>query len=478
MRTKTVFIVCLTLMVSLALMSCTSTQNIDAPKVIAEDVTVISAESASDSTIKETPVIQEGENKSNWLNALGQINGLNVKSYRIRGEGPDGATFDWLEVTSSKVALSDIRRGKWTIYGEAVGDTGDVVAAGKLETFLSDSTPLGALFLDSTQGQGDARCAFVWSKEQVLYPSVEIFVKYGNGEWISRDVNEIAIGDGSAVWTANNLPAGPYTVRAVLKDEGEVVSGIAAAMRVLDTKTSVGNMRFTVGKLSTVYGIALENVPQDTIYGDLVLEESMLKYVSNDEAIMCDWFINGELVTEAKGNTIDILSLGLKKGYYRIDVVVQGTDPNSINSESCFVFIDVQKLEIVDEETASNNNKGEVPEGYDEYLTHQVTEEKPVIEEVIEAQHLTPAQRIDTVAPEKIKEPIIVTVLPTNPEVEEKKDVASDAPTEGAEDKVIIKISMPEDNKGESPISRDSRENAFKNYANALNNLTANSNAR
>ena len=246
----------------------------------ADGVEVISVEQVmADEAAAEAE--EADSDPTNWLSAFGSIKGLNVKGYRLRGEGPDGASFDWVDLKSTKVALSDIRRGEWTLYAEAIGENGDVVATGSLTTFLSDATPLGTLFLSEAVGNGDVSCVFEWTPTQVLYPNIEIYVKTADGEFVARDKSEIKISaDGEAVWTVKDMPAGTYVVRAILKDENEIVSGVAAALRVIDGKKSVGTCQFVVGKLSTVFGIDLQNIPLDTVNGTLSIADNTLSFDS------------------------------------------------------------------------------------------------------------------------------------------------------------------------------------------------------
>lgn len=337
------------------------------PPTVEEEVKSEQEDTSSDD-IEEDP--------SNWLSAIGKIKGLNVKGYRLRGEGPDGARFDWVDVKSSKVALSDIRRGEWTLYAQAIGEDGTVVATGSLKTFLSESTPLGTLFLSDEVGSGSVKCNLKWNTSQVLYPSVEVYVKTHDGEFKARDKSEIKMtGDGEAVWTAKNVPAGAYIVRVILKDENEVVSGVAAALRVVENKESVGNCNFVIGKLSTVFGIDLQGSPVDTVEGEIVLTNGILSFESMIESLSYTWFIDGSAIPEINNQKVDITSLGLKKGYYRFDCIASQKDGfNSINTNTVYVYVDGDNIMCVSPEEA-DSNKGDIPTGYFEVLTEEENEE-------------------------------------------------------------------------------------------------------
>lgn len=366
------FLVCL--LVALTFVSC-------ATGTSEKEMQVISVEP---DVVQENQVVED-LGQSNWLSALGDIQGLDIKRYRLRGEGPDGAKFDWIDVTGTKVALSDIRRGQWTLYAEAIGENGDILATGKLETFLSNSSPMGALVMDPEVGSGSARCSFAWNTFQVLYPTIEIYVKKGDGEYMPRDISEISIGDGVAVWNAKDIGAGSYIVRAVLKDEGEVVAGVAAAMRILDGKQSVGDVRFTVGKLSAIYGISLENTPTTTVRGTLELAENGdVKYVSDEKDLRFDWFLNGEYARKNNSDTLQLLQNIDGKGFYRVDCVVQNSNLTSINSSSFLVYCDGTSTRLVSVEEAEGL-KEDKPSGYEEIKTDsELTVERPVIDEAIQ----------------------------------------------------------------------------------------------
>jgi hypothetical protein len=383
MKKEKVLVLMLLVCFLLSFVSCASSQ-ID--ENLESELSAISVEPAEE--IVEETIETEEENKSNWLSALGDIKGLDIKSYRLRGEGPDGAAFDWIEVTNTRVALSDVRRGQWTLYAEAIGENGDVLATGKLETFLSNSSPFGTLVLNSEEGQGDVRCAFSWSTFQVISPSIEIYTKKGDGEYVPRDSSEIIVGDGVAVWKTEDLDAGSYIVRAILKDEGEAVAGIAAAMRVIDNKQSVGDIRFSVGKLASSYSITFENAPAPTIKGDLYLQENGdVTFVSEFAGLKFDWFVNGEYVKRENSGTLNIFQFSSEKGIYRFDCIVQNANNTSINTASLLVYSDGYAAKVVTAEEAETMRE-DAPANYEEIQTnsedsviHDEFIEEPVLEE-------------------------------------------------------------------------------------------------
>lgn len=324
------------LSLSMVLAGC-ATSNVDSGT---EDLEAMQA-----AAITEDPAAVEAED---IVDGIFDIKGLDVVSYRLRGEGPDGAYFDWIEVTEPRVAIADIRRGEWTLYAQGLNADGQPVIQGKLETFLSEDSPIDNLVFQEDYGKGDLRCAFAWNPSQVQHPNIEIYMqKATGGEWIARDISEIVMGDGTAMWTASGIESGSYIIRIILKDRSSIVSGAAAALRVVDDKLSIGQVRLTVGDLSQVYGITLDNIPANTVDGMLALSTDGVLYRSTADHLIYDWFIDGGYLDGFSAKEIQISDL--PRGYHRIDCIVRTEDYGSINSDTIHVFSDGEFLTEVSE---------------------------------------------------------------------------------------------------------------------------------
>lgn len=274
------------------------------------------------------------------VDGLFDISGLDVASYRVRGEGPDGAWFDWVESDTPKIALADVRRGLWTIYAQGLNRYGEPVIQGKLETFLSEDSPVDNLIFDEQYGTGDIRSALAWNPAQVMHPAIEVYLRADDGEYMARPSEEITIGNGTAIWAAYDIPSGSYIARFVLKDGSSPVSGAAAAVRIIDDSTSVGQVRMTIGDLSQIYGIELNNIPADTLQGHLELTGSSVAYINESKAsgLIYDWFFDGVFEETTESHSIDLSSL--RRGYHRIDCVARTSDYGSINSTAIHVYAD------------------------------------------------------------------------------------------------------------------------------------------
>ena len=266
---------------------------------------------------------------------------LDVTQYRLRGEGPDGASFDWITVTEPKVAIADVRRGEWTLYAQALNADGDVIVSGKLDTFLSEDSPIDNLVLAPSEGTGKVQSFISWNKVQVRNPKVEVYMKSVDGDSASRDSSEIKYLGDEAVWEAVEIPAGSYIVRFVFKDGSTVIGGAAAALRVVAGYTAIGDVDMTIGNLNTVYGITIDNLPDVVTLGSLDNNNGVVTFTGNtDGNTIYEWYANGEKL-DATGPVIDLRSFDLKKGIVRIDLIARNPQYGSINSYATLVEIDL-----------------------------------------------------------------------------------------------------------------------------------------
>ena len=136
-------------------------------------ITFVSCTSIQSTTVVAEESAVSEEIKTNMVKAFSKMRDTDVVSYRLRGEGPEGAGFDWIEVTTPNFAIGDIRRGSWTLYAQGLNRYGEVVISGKLDTFLSEDSPIDNLVLNVADGIGAVACNIVWNPSQVKKPIVE-----------------------------------------------------------------------------------------------------------------------------------------------------------------------------------------------------------------------------------------------------------------------------------------------------------------
>lgn len=326
MKKKSLVSVLMILMVVSLLMSCASTGDSEALAAVNGDQADGLMQVTDEEALKAIFGISDKD--------------LNVASYRIRGEGPDGASFDWINVTEPKVAIADVRRGEWTIYAQALNEDGDVIVSGKLDTFLSEDSPIDNLVLAPSEGTGKIQSLITWNKAQVRNPNIEVYMKPVDGDFAARDASEVKFIDNEAVWEAVNVPAGSYIVRFVFKDGSSIIGGAAAALRVVAGYTAIGDVDMTVGNLNTVYGITIDNLPELVTLGSLENNNGVVSFTgANSSSSIYEWYVNGNKL-DADGSVIDLRNFDLEKGVVRVDLIVRNSQYGSINSYAALVEVE------------------------------------------------------------------------------------------------------------------------------------------
>lgn len=273
---------------------------------------------------------------------------VDVASYRIRGEARDGASFDWIEVTEPRVVIAGVRRGEWTIYAQALNEDGEVIVSGRLDTFLSSDAPTDNLVFIEKDGLGSVETTLGWNAAQVQKPEIEVYVKEDGGEFMARDASEISYGEeeGVAYWKVPQLDAGSYIARFVFKDNGTVIGGTAAALRVISGHTSIGSVNMTVADLNTPYSITLDNLPSKVTNGSLTNENGTITFSSENDTddLTYEWYVNGEYIANETDETLNLNDLELERGLYRIDMIAQSGIYGSINSFSTVVQLESENV--------------------------------------------------------------------------------------------------------------------------------------
>ena len=251
-----------------------------------------------------------------YADALFGEDDFNVVRTRIRGEGPDGAYFDWIEMESNHIVLtSGIRRGEWTLIVQGLDENNDVVAVGTMTTFLSENSPVANVILRPTEGSGNISARITWNPAQVHAAKIEIYMQDAQGgTLIPRPASEITLGSGNALWEATNIPTGSYIIRVILRD-GDYSVGMAAALRVYDGKLSTGVIPLNIGDISTAYGITAV-IPN--INGNLVVDGSSVTFIGSGHDDIC-WYLDGELLGSAQSVILD--DLPITENGHLLDVI-------------------------------------------------------------------------------------------------------------------------------------------------------------
>ena len=102
----------------------------------------------------------------------------------------------------------------------------------------------------------------------------------------------------------------------------------------------------TVGDMTSEYSISLDNTPADVTLGTLHHDDGVLFFAPADggDGYSYEWYVDGEPVKGVSGPSLDLETLGLADGVYRVDVVVDNGSYGSMNSYSLVVLLEAQSV--------------------------------------------------------------------------------------------------------------------------------------
>lgn len=243
-------------------------------------------------------------------------------TYRIRGEGPEGAWFGWRDVDSRYFALTELRRGEWTLYAEKLDADGKTIAKGNITTFVTEDRPVADIAF-TAEGLGDINCGLRWSPSQCMNPEIKVYVQDRKGNWYPRPEAEVTLGeDGcSATWNANGVDAGSYIARFVLYDGNSEIAGAVSALRVVDGYVSTGDVTFSVGYLNVPFGVRVDEEPVFAQGGTIEIDSGCAVYRDRDgNPQEVAWFVDGREMSTGYALSLDTT---MEKDFYRLDAVAE-----------------------------------------------------------------------------------------------------------------------------------------------------------
>lgn len=151
-------------------------------------------------------------------------------------------------------------------------------------------------------------------------------------------------------------------------------------------------MRLTIGDLSHVYGITLDNIPAETINGAISLDEHGAAFdTDSTEKILYDWYIDGEYMGTENGHRTVNLE-GLDKGYHRVDVIARTADYGSINGDSIHIYTDGERITEISEDEINAVVEEFEPTAENEAVLREAAEEtaRTGAEAIAEAEEAAP----------------------------------------------------------------------------------------
>ena len=157
--------------------------------------------------------------------------------YRVRGAGPDGATFT-RSVSDLPITVHGLTSGEWRIAVEGVDGAGNVVLEGSGVAFVSNEhIRLTKIALAPPSGNGSVRIELSWPAELVTNPRPEAILHVGDTPVASLDCSVLPSG-GTATCTAGTIASGWYRLELQLYDLEQSVAGRADLLSIVAGSTT------------------------------------------------------------------------------------------------------------------------------------------------------------------------------------------------------------------------------------------------
>ncbi len=273
--------------------------------------------------------------------------GMTISSYLISGIGPDGQTFS-KECSEHIVDIGNLMIGRWSLTAKGLNENGTELVSGELTTMLSKVSKTATIHLDTLVGEGTLQANIQWNPKQVAADvRLEVTLLNQENNPIPFTVPELDTNAGTVI-LQTNLPSGSYLLQLRLFSEGVVVSGATEAIRILDQKTSSGDLSMIIGDLSTQFEITIVNDTMLPIEGSITAtpavpsagqtvvftyEPTNLPENISPNDISVDWYCEGECMQQSSA-TYSCIPLA---GTHRYDAIVRHEKQGSIGNTTLLV---------------------------------------------------------------------------------------------------------------------------------------------
>lgn len=264
---------------------------------------------------------------------------LGVVSYRVRGVGPFGNSFEKItSVTPFEIAY--LEHGEWSITVDAYNTEGVRVATGNSNVLVSAGETISLhIQLRPPQGTGSLLLDVYWNDAVISDPVIEAQLISAGG--LSTSLNPGLVEPAHAQIEEPSLATGYYTCMIQLYEEATVVAGAVEAVCIFDSEQTTGEFQFDEVNvpaggvdleidtdLQEPLTISLSGTVESFVVGQTM---TVLAEADTTEDVNFTWYLNG--VPGGTGASYTSAS-GLAPGFYRLDVIGFTTDGLQAGSTS------------------------------------------------------------------------------------------------------------------------------------------------
>lgn len=269
---------------------------------------------------------------------------MEIYGYRVVTVGPDGKESAPRYTYYTYINLESLSVGEWTIKVYGFNKDRVDICYGETNVSLIAGKNSAKVNVDQLLGKGSMTLTLKWDDK--AFPkakSVKVTLNAQDGTEISVFPSQES--NNSVVIVKDNMDTGSYKFTAKLLDaEGNILSGIAEAIRISNEEKTEGELSFPHSAISESGKIEISNntsLPVEVEINGLesLVEEnkSFTLNVSLPKSSPLSindldtiWFLDGEEV--GRGSELTFTG-GVSSGIHRIDVITQTKDKGSMGSK-------------------------------------------------------------------------------------------------------------------------------------------------
>lgn len=278
---------------------------------------------------------------------------LEITRFRLKGRGPHNGEFD-IYTDNASVTINGLEIGEWTVNAYGLNAEGVSLVEGSTTYALSQNSGTATITLDRLIGSGSLRVDVDWANTEVPNPVLSVYITPQGGS--ERQLSNVSVNAASRVATiTENLAAGSYILRGVLRSGDFHVGGFVESVRIVGNEMTEGSVSISQMMFPDASGyFLLVNEAGTPIRGTIsgLSTDDDGAYVLNANTnnnitftldseyedtpqVQIQWFLDGISLANAtnlgKTNTITV---NVQPGSHRIDAIVTNSLKGSFGSVS------------------------------------------------------------------------------------------------------------------------------------------------
>ncbi|MCK4906890.1 MAG: hypothetical protein KAS64_05040 [Spirochaetes bacterium] len=236
---------------------------------------------------------------------------MNIVSYDIQGNGPSGATFSRLNITTGSVSINDLVIGAWTVVVYGKNAAGDIIGSGSSPAVIAEGQSTSvAITVIPQEGNGTLSITVYWDTEIPNPNLTAILTKLGG---LPVEFSNFTYGVNSFSYIDSAVAPGYYTLQLKLKSGTDDVWGSAPAIRILTGFTTSVNLSAEApasDPSAGTFGVYSETVPLDVEYG------VDAEVISLQSLWSCELYTNDTVDPGEGSSCIKVVGTNLGVGFY------------------------------------------------------------------------------------------------------------------------------------------------------------------